>query len=128
VIRLPALTIRTVGAILAVLVVGAAVLGFALLNRHAAVRNPTGSVLEGGGPDFDPIRADEIETILPEDAIPAITKPDYLTAAAASDIREDENVIGLFLGGQARAFPTATLSNHEIVDDVIGGQPVAVTW
>ena len=101
---------------------------FLFFNRHSAVRNPTGAVLQGGGPEFDPIRSDEIQSILPEDAIPAITRPEYLPVSAASDIRDDEQVIGLFINGQARAFPTATLSVHEIVDDVIGGQPVAVTW
>ncbi len=99
-----------------------------LLNRHSVVRNPTGQVLQGGGPAFDPIRSDEIESILPEDAIPAITHPEYITVSAASDMREEEQVIGLSINGEARAFPTATLSSHEIVDDVIGGKAVAVTW
>ncbi len=77
---------------------------------------------------FDPIRADEIQTILPEDAIPAIVNPHYVPASGASDFRADEEVIGLASGGDARAFPVATLSAHEIVNDNIGGQPLAVTW
>ncbi len=121
------MTLPRLGGVAAAAAVGLVVIAVVLLNRHTVVRNPSGSVLEAGGSAFDPIRSDEIQSILPEDAIPAITRPEYL-AAAAADIRDDEDVIGLSLNGQARAFPTATMSAHEIVNDVIGGQPVAVTW
>lgn len=97
-------------------------------TRHSIVRNPSGPVLQGGGPAFDPIRSDEIQTILPEDAIPAIINPTYEAAGAAADYRADEQVIGVVINGDARAFPLSTLSSHEIVDDTIGGKPVAVTW
>jgi hypothetical protein len=100
----------------------------ALMGRHSVVRNPTGKVLESSGTAFDPIRSDEIQSILPQDAIPALIKPAYLTASKASDIYDQEEVIGVVVNGDARAYPLSTLSAHEIVDDDIGGQPVAVTW
>jgi Protein of unknown function (DUF3179) len=108
----------------------AVVLGAALivLGHHSVNRSPNGQVLQSGDSAFDPIRADEIQTILPEDAIPALVSPSYLSASAARDIRDGEEVIGLAVNGDVRAFPIATLSAHEIVDDVIGGHPVAVTW
>ena len=99
-----------------------------IANRHSIVRNPSGAVLESGGTAFDPIRSDEIQSILPEDAIPALIKPAYLTASQASDIYDQEEVIGVIVNGDARAYPLSTLSAHEIVDDDIGGQPLAVTW
>ncbi len=101
---------------------------FAVAGRHSIVRHPTGEVLESGGPAFDPIRSDEIQSILPEDAIPALIKPTYLAVSQASDIRNQEPVIGVIVNGDARAYPLSTLSAHEIVDDDIGGQHVAVTW
>ncbi len=100
----------------------------AIAGRHSTVRNPSGEVLEAGGPSFDPIRADEIQSILPQDAIPALIKPAYLTASQALDIYDQEEVIGVVVNGDARAYPLSTLSAHEIVDDDIGGQPIAVTW
>ncbi len=100
----------------------------AIAGRHSIVRNPTGSVVESGGAAFDAIRADEIQSILPQDAIPALIKPAYLTTSQASDIHDQEEVIGVVINGDARAYPLSTLSAHEIVDDDIGGQPVAVTW
>ncbi len=99
-----------------------------VLARHSVNRAPSGPVLQTGDSAFDPIRADEIQSILPQDAIPALVSPSYVSAAAATDIRDTEEVIGLAINGDARAFPIATLSAHEIVDDVIGGRPLAVTW
>jgi len=37
-------------------------------------------------------------------------------------------VIGVEIGGEARAYGTAFLSGHEVVNDVVGGRPIAVTW
>ncbi len=99
-----------------------------VLARHSVNRAPSGPVRQTGDSAFDPIRADEIQAILPQDAIPALISPSYVSAAAATDIRDTEEVIGLAINGDARAFPIATLSAHEIVDDVIGGRPLAVTW
>jgi hypothetical protein len=118
-------------AIAPAVVVGVALLAglvFVISSRHTAVRNPTGAVVQRGGPAFDPIRSDEIESILPQDAIPALIKPNYLSAAEASDINNREEVIGVVINGDARAYPISTMSSHEIVDDDIGGQPIAVTW
>ncbi len=109
----------------AVALVAAVVL---LVRPHNIVRHPTGAVVESGGPAFDPIRSDEIESILPQDAIAALIKPTYLSVAQASDINDKEEVIGVVANGDARAYPLPTLSVHEIVDDDIGGQPLAVTW
>lgn len=67
-------------------------------------------------------------TVLPKDAIPAIFEPRFVEAAAAQGLRDGEMVLGLALGGEARAYPTALLSSHEIVNDTAGGRPVAVTW
>ena len=37
-------------------------------------------------------------------------------------------MIALRVNGQARAYPLQILTYHEIVNDVIGGRPVAVTF
>ena len=39
-----------------------------------------------------------------------------------------EQVQGLSVNGDNRAYPIRMLSRHEIVNDVVGGEPVAVTW
>jgi hypothetical protein len=100
----------------------------AIAGEHSTVRSPAGAVVGSNSGAFDAIRPDEIKSILPQDAIPALIKPTYLAASQASDIGDREMVIGVVINGDARAYPLATMSVHEIVDDDIGGQPIAVTW
>ncbi len=71
----------------------------------------------------------EIVTLLPFDAIPAILEPEFVSAEVASEELEDHNlVLGLSINGDHRAYSIPTLSAHEIVNDTVGGKPVAVTW
>lgn len=39
-----------------------------------------------------------------------------------------ETVLGVSINGDHRAYPLNMLSRHEIVNDTVGGVPVAVTW
>ena len=71
----------------------------------------------------------DIMTVLGYDAIPAILDPEFATAAEAHDwMAPSEQVIGLSLNGEHRAYSIPLLSRHEIVNDTVGGKPVAVTW
>jgi hypothetical protein len=71
----------------------------------------------------------EIITLLPRDAIPAIDEPQFLTVAEADAVYDpDEFVIGVEFNGEARAYSVPLLSNHEIVNDTVGGVKIAVTW
>ncbi|HEX9870598.1 MAG TPA: DUF3179 domain-containing protein [Candidatus Tectomicrobia bacterium] len=71
-----------------------------------------------------------IVTLLPRDAIPAIRDPTPLLvpAAAVRAVRDSDPVLGVSIGEESRAYPIALLSWHEIVNDVVGGVPVAATW
>ena len=114
-------------------------------------------VWSGGGPprspkaeffDFtgSPIRPEELQFGLGKDRIrsvdyPVFVKPDdprlmdrrYISN---SRYRPDERaktadeitVIGYALNGEARAYPTALLDGHELVNDTFGGKPVTVGW
>ena len=71
----------------------------------------------------------DIRTVLPRDAIPSIDNPEFLDAEQASELLGDGHlIIGLSVGGEHRAYSTAFLSSHEIVNDTVGEEPVAVTW
>ena len=71
----------------------------------------------------------KLVTLLGYDAIQAILDPPLVTAEEADAWMEpDEQVLGLSIGGENRAYPIRMLSRHEIVNDVVGGVPVAVTW
>ena len=70
-----------------------------------------------------------IITVLGKDAIPAILDPQFITAAeAVSQMEPSERVMGVSIDGEHRAYPLNLLSRHEIVNDTVGGKPVAVTW
>ncbi|MBM3486232.1 MAG: DUF3179 domain-containing protein [Alphaproteobacteria bacterium] len=64
----------------------------------------------------------------PKDGIPSIDAPRFVAIADAPALADNEPVIGFINGGDARAYPLRILTWHEIVNDVGGGRPVAVTY
>lgn len=64
----------------------------------------------------------------PKDGIPALSNPAYVAASAANFMRDDEQVLGVFSGGIAKAYPTRILSWHELVNDHFRDLPVLVSW
>ena len=80
------------------------------LSRHSI---PVREILSGGPP---------------KDGIPAILNPQFLQADRVTFMREDALVIGVVLNGDAKAYPIRILNWHEVVNDTIADQPVAITW
>ena len=71
----------------------------------------------------------DIITILGKDGIPAILDPQFVSGAeAAEQMLDSERVLGVSINGDHRAYALNQLSRHEIVNDEVGGVPVAVTW
>ncbi len=64
----------------------------------------------------------------PKDGIPSIDNPKFVNLSKVTDFGGTEPVIGLEINGDARAYPLGILIWHEIVNDVVGGTPVAVTY
>ncbi|MFV2035167.1 MAG: DUF3179 domain-containing protein [Halocynthiibacter sp.] len=65
----------------------------------------------------------------PRDGIPALSDPDFIAASAETRIEEREPGITLEIPGEvARAYPIRYLTLHEIVNDLVGDIPVAVTF
>ncbi len=63
------------------------------------------------------------------DGIPPIDDPTYASIENANGWLDDqEPVIALEIDGDARAFPLQVMTWHEIVNDVVGGTPVTVTF
>lgn len=48
--------------------------------------------------------------------------------AEKADLDDLEIVIGLFIGGKTRAYPVRLLSLHEVINDRVGEQVIAVPW
>lgn len=68
--------------------------------------------------------------VLPPDRIPAIDKPEFVSASEADAFMgSEEPVLGVFDGKVAKAYSLWQLDQHEIVNDSLPGLgPVAVTW
>ena len=84
-------------------------------------------------PDDSPYRlfSGELQIASTPEDIPAIFANDALFVSAKDGDAEwddEEGVIGVFLNGTARAYPIRLLSLHEVVNDNVGGRPIAVTW
>lgn len=64
----------------------------------------------------------------PRDGIPALYEPKTLPAGMVDFLEEEDQVIGVFHNGIARAYPTRILSWHELVNADFGGEPLLVSW
>lgn len=71
----------------------------------------------------------EIEVNLPKDQIPAIDHPRFISNGAAQKwLKKNEPVVALVIEGRARAYPLQILMWHEIVNDLLAGVPITVTF
>jgi len=65
----------------------------------------------------------------PKDGIPALSDPSFIEASAETRIADTEPVITVEMSGTTpRSYPVRYLTWHEIVNDTVGGVPVAVTF
>ncbi len=89
--------------------------------------------------DLDPAldRALLVGSRQPRDGIPALVDPPAMTAEELAAFNAahrgkfvvaEDLVIGVALGGEARAYPLRLLDWHEVAHDTLGGRPIAVTW
>jgi hypothetical protein len=107
-----------------------AIIVFAMLTSCSLPGPPT-SKIEAFAPTpaVTLLNPRDLVTVLPRDAIPAITDPQFDSVGTAqSYMNADEQVIGLAIHGEVRAYPINILSRHEIANDVVGGEPIAITW
>lgn len=64
----------------------------------------------------------------PPDGIPPIDDPKFVPVAGVDFLAENEPVMAVDVDGDARAYPVQILIWHEIVNDTVGGIPLAVTY
>jgi hypothetical protein len=85
-----------------------------------------GLLFTEGEPLIDPT---ELVDAASFDGIPSVNDPVVVPGARADGpLSDTEQVMLVENGGVARAYPVRSLIRHEIVNDVVGGLPVAVTW
>ncbi len=64
------------------------------------------------------------------DGIPPLENPGHAPAddPLAEFLEDDERVIGVTINGEHRAYPLRIVNAHELVNDVLGGEPLSLTW
>lgn len=74
-------------------------------------------------------RSAPIVPVVPRDLISAVFDPVHIVAAEVGEqVGEASLVIGVSIGSESVAYSISYLSSREIVNDTVGGTPVAVTW
>jgi hypothetical protein len=72
---------------------------------------------------------EDLTSVLSPDSIPSIDEPKFIAPGEAEEwLSAEEPVAVLEIEGDARAYPFQIMTWHEIVNDVVGGTPVAVTY
>ena len=65
----------------------------------------------------------------PKDGIPSLDNPRYVTVAQADEwIADNELVLTLEHKGVTRVYPLQIMVWHEIVNDVVAGDPILITY
>ncbi len=64
----------------------------------------------------------------PPDGIPSIDQPVFERADVVHFVEDTEPVLALTIAGESRAYPVQIAIWHEIINDTVGGVPVAVTY
>ena len=67
------------------------------------------------------------QQLLLRDSIVPIYDPTFVVGETAL-LESRELVIGVAINGEAKAYPIGPLNGREMVNDVVGGVPVLVTW
>lgn len=62
------------------------------------------------------------------DGIPALDNPKHINADQASYLKDDDEVFGVEINGETRAYPLRIMGWHEMFNDVIGGVPVSLAY
>ena len=138
----PTLTFRGGGwVIVLTLVLVAGLLTWALLGVMSGT-HPVGDgrTLASYGFALEPLKADRAYLVSsgnPRDFLQTLDNPSTIRGAEMLDYNQNQRrkyvvttdrVAGVALNGEARAYPLHVLNAHEVINDTLGGVPIAVSY
>ena len=65
---------------------------------------------------------------VPKDGIPDLINPPAVTPQDAWYMNPTDRVFGISINGEHRAYPLRILNPHEMANDVLGGEPIALAY
>ncbi len=99
-------------------------------SEFASTEIPSFFATQFPNADFSKVNVDTSEILSggpPRDGIPSIQNPEF-DEYSDSSISDDVQAIVYTEGDRARVYPYNILNWHEIVNDTVDGQPIAVTF
>ena len=69
----------------------------------------------------------DFRQLIPQDTILPVYAPRFVPGVSAK-LNPGELVIGVEINGESKAYPIGPLNFREMVNDVVGGVPILVTW
>ena len=63
-----------------------------------------------------------------KDGIPDLRYPPNIPAAEATYLEGSDRVFGVSINGEHRAYPLRILNAHEMANDLLGGEPIALAY
>jgi len=55
-------------------------------------------------------------------------QPGYVAVAKTTHVKDSDMVLGIQIIGESRAYPVGVMAYHHLVNDVVAGQPLVVTY
>lgn len=101
------------------------------LDQNESLAGPGGRPSLDEQFDLSDLRVERDEMLRggpPKDGIPALTAPETSAIEDVDFLRDDDRLVAVEMGGEARAYPIRMLNWHEIVNDELGGVPIAVVY
>ena len=90
------------------------------------------SALREPGSDLFPEPLIELGDLIsggpPPDGIPPIDQPEFEDVDVVEWLEDNDPILSLTVDGETRGYPVGIMTWHEIVNDEVGGTPVAVTY
>lgn len=66
---------------------------------------------------------------VPQDSFPVLHQPKMGTVEDGDRVlNTGEWVIGIAWNGKAKAYPVDVMGFHELINDTVGGMPIAICW
>ena len=57
-----------------------------------------------------------------------LPNPAYVKSADATFLSDDDRVLSVTIGGESVAYPVRLMAYHHVVEDTVGGTPIAATY
>ena len=85
--------------------------------------SPTTGQTPSGVPEAENTREN-----FPRSRFVPLDNPEVVAAEAVTFLQPDDRVLGLTVNGESRAYPVNMMTFHHVANDVVGGEPVLVTF